>query len=121
MTSSARKISYTFFSIRHFPIDFPSHPNTLLNLLRFPLPFPLPLVLQISAIARYPNPHINFRKSCAILKNNDEKIWSRTNARVGVKGVGSTVLGLSQNLRLYVQFSTPVKRGLKPSKKEGEK
>ncbi|MBA0853197.1 hypothetical protein Goshw_014722 [Gossypium schwendimanii] len=68
-----------------------------------------------------PIPRPKFLKSCAISKNDDEKVWSRTNARVGVKDAGSTVSGLSQNLRLYVQFSAPVKRGSKPSKEEEEK
>ncbi|PPD87506.1 hypothetical protein GOBAR_DD15560 [Gossypium barbadense] len=68
-----------------------------------------------------PTPRHKFLKSCAISKNDDEKVWSKTNARVGVKDVGSTVSGLSQNLRLYVQFSAPVKRGSKSSKEEEEK
>ncbi|KAB2068532.1 hypothetical protein ES319_A08G037300v1 [Gossypium barbadense] len=68
-----------------------------------------------------PTPRPKFLKSCAISKNDDEKVWSRTNARVGVKDAGSTVSCLSQNLRLYVQFSAPVKRGSKPSKEEEEK
>ncbi|KAH1082606.1 hypothetical protein J1N35_022367, partial [Gossypium stocksii] len=68
-----------------------------------------------------PYPHPKFLKSCVILKNDDKKVWSRTNTRVGVKDVGSTVLSLSQNLRLYVQFSALVKRGSKPSKEEEEK
>ncbi|KAG8483421.1 hypothetical protein CXB51_023190 [Gossypium anomalum] len=120
MTSSFGKMSYTFFSIRHFPIYFPSHPNTLLNLLPFPLPLPLPLPLglQISAIARYPTRRPKFLKSCAISKNDDEKVWSMTNARVDVKDTGTTISGLSQNLRLYVQFLAPVKQGSKPSKEE---
>ncbi|KAK5784951.1 hypothetical protein PVK06_039492 [Gossypium arboreum] len=138
-------MSYTFFSVRHFP----KHGKTL-SPRRIPLPLPLPLGLQISAIAkypthfylfdhsdfcylsifffqslgkfpRYPTPRPKFLKSCAILKNDDEKVWSRTNARVGVKDVDSTVSGLSQNLSLYVQFSAPVQRGSKPCKEEEEK
>ncbi|TYH31468.1 hypothetical protein ES288_A01G175900v1 [Gossypium darwinii] len=105
-------MSYTFFSVRHFP----KHGKTL-----SPLPLPLPLGLQISAIARVPYPRPKFLKSCAISKNDDEKVWSRTNAKVGVKDAGSTVLGLSQNLSLYVQFSAPMKRGSKPGKEEEEK
>ncbi|KAL1144631.1 hypothetical protein V6Z11_A11G245200 [Gossypium hirsutum] len=77
-------MSYTFFSVRHFP----KHGKTLSPR---PLPLPLPLGLQISAIARYPTPRPKFLRSCAILKNDDEKVWSRTNARVGVKDVDSTV------------------------------
>ncbi|KAH1047458.1 hypothetical protein J1N35_038242, partial [Gossypium stocksii] len=69
----------------------------------------------------YPTPRPKFLKSCAISKNDDKKVWSKTNARVGVKDVGSTVLGLSQNLRLYVQFLAPIKRGSKPNKEEEEK
>ncbi|TYI02109.1 hypothetical protein ES332_A11G248200v1 [Gossypium tomentosum] len=109
-------MSYTFFSVRHFP----KHGKTL-SPRPLPLPLPLPLGLQISAIARYPTPRPKFLKSCAILKNDDEKVWSRTNARVGVKDVDSTVSGLSQNLSLYVQFSAPVKQGSKPCKEEEEK
>ncbi|TYH59725.1 hypothetical protein ES332_D08G241300v1 [Gossypium tomentosum] len=48
-------------------------------------------------------------------------VWSRTNARVSVKDVSSTISGLSQNLMLYIQFSAYVKRGSKPSKEEEEK
>ncbi|KAK5842539.1 hypothetical protein PVK06_004911 [Gossypium arboreum] len=99
-----------FFSVRHFP----KHGKT-----PSPLPLPLPLGLQISAIARYPT--LAFLKSCTISKKDDEKVWSRTNAMVGVKDAGSTVLGLSQNLSLYVQFSAPVKRGSKAGKEEEEK
>ncbi|XP_052880737.1 uncharacterized protein LOC128286966 isoform X2 [Gossypium arboreum] len=99
-----------FFSVRHFP----KHGKT-------PSPLPLPLRLQISAIARYPTPCLKFLKSCGISKNDDEKVWSRTYVRVGVKDVGSTVSGLSQNLSLYVQFLALVKRGSKPSKEEEEK
>ncbi|PPS10023.1 hypothetical protein GOBAR_AA10623 [Gossypium barbadense] len=76
---------------------------------------------RLSKFPRYPTPRPKFLKSCAILKNDDEKVWSRTNARVGVKDVDSTVSGLSQNLSLYVQFSAPVKQGSKPCKEEEEK
>ncbi|PPS08891.1 hypothetical protein GOBAR_AA11748 [Gossypium barbadense] len=72
-------------------------------------------------ICQVPYPRPKFLKSCAISKNDDEKVWSRTNAKVGVKDAGSTVLGLSQNLSLYVQFSAPMKRGSKPGKEEEEK
>ncbi|KAB2068546.1 hypothetical protein ERO13_A08G033400v2 [Gossypium hirsutum] len=83
---------------------------------------PSPEISTASAkIFSNPTPRHKFLKSCAISKNDDEKVWSRTNARVGVKDAGSTVSGLSQNLRLYVQFSAPVKRGSKPSKEEEEK
>ncbi|MBA0736221.1 hypothetical protein Gogos_009792 [Gossypium gossypioides] len=83
---------------------------------------PSPEISTASAkIFSNPTPRPKFLKSCAISKNDDEKVWSRTNARVGVKDVGSTVSGLSQNLRLYVQFSAPVKRGSKSSKEEEEK
>ncbi|TYH21633.1 hypothetical protein ES288_A04G060700v1 [Gossypium darwinii] len=103
-------MSCTFFSVRHFP----KHRKT-------PSPLPLPLWLQISAIAKEPYPCPKFLKSCAILKNDDEKVWSRTNGRVDVKDVSSTVAGLRQKLSLYVQFSALVKRGSKPDKEEEEK
>ncbi|KAH1108167.1 hypothetical protein J1N35_011935, partial [Gossypium stocksii] len=57
-------------------------------------------------ICQVPYPRPKFLKSCVILKNDDEKVWSRTNARVDVKDVGSTV---------------SVKRGSKLSKEEEEK
>ncbi|KAK5833936.1 Putative DNA helicase INO80 [Gossypium arboreum] len=83
-------------------------------------PSPSPWVAnQCHCQEPYPRP--KFLKSCAISKNDDEKVWSRTNARAGVKDVSSTVSGLSQNLSLYVQFSALVKRGSKPDKEEEEK
>ncbi|PPS05391.1 hypothetical protein GOBAR_AA15271 [Gossypium barbadense] len=79
---------------------------------------PSPSPLQI---CQEPYPCPKFLKSCAILKNDDEKVWSRTNGRVAVKDVSSTVAGLRQKLSLYVQFSALVKRGSKPDKEEEEK
>ncbi|KAL4313544.1 hypothetical protein GQ457_01G050640 [Hibiscus cannabinus] len=60
-------------------------------------------------------------KTVAISKNDGQKVWSRANVRVGVKDIGSTVSDLSQSLRLYGQFSAPVKQGSKPTKEEEEK
>ncbi|TYH91286.1 hypothetical protein ES332_A13G107700v1 [Gossypium tomentosum] len=68
-----------------------------------------------------PYPHPKLLKSYTISKNNDEKVLSRTNTRVGVKDANSTVFGLSQNLRLYVQFLAPVNRGSKFNKDKEEK
>ncbi|KAH1083921.1 hypothetical protein J1N35_023682 [Gossypium stocksii] len=91
-------------------------PSSPLSSSPSPSPSPSPWVAN-----QYPTPCPKFLKSCTISKNDDEKVWSRTNARVGIKDVGSTVSGLSQNLRLYVQFLAPMKRGSKPSKEEEKK
>ena len=68
-----------------------------------------------------PNPSLKSRKSLTISKNDDEKVWSRAKVRVGVKDIDATVSGLNQSMRLYGQFSAPVKQGSKPSKEEEEK
>ncbi|KAG8472963.1 hypothetical protein CXB51_034878 [Gossypium anomalum] len=67
-----------------------------------------------------PSPSLWVANQCHC-QNDDEKFWSRTNTRVSVKDAGSMVLGLSQNLRLYLQFLALVKRGSKPNKEEEEK
>ncbi|XVF80155.1 hypothetical protein PTKIN_Ptkin15bG0048000 [Pterospermum kingtungense] len=68
-----------------------------------------------------PNPSPQLLKSLTISKNYDDSIWSRAKVRLGVKDIGATVLGSNQSLRLYGQFSAPVKQGSKPSKEEDEK
>ncbi|KAE8681969.1 delta(8)-fatty-acid desaturase-like [Hibiscus syriacus] len=80
---------------------------------------PLPEIPIVSTkIFSNPIRRSKFPKSLAIWKNDDQKIWSRANVRFGVKDVGSTVSDLSQSLRLYGQFSAPVKQGSKPGKEE---
>ncbi|GMJ01391.1 hypothetical protein like AT2G46220 [Hibiscus trionum] len=83
---------------------------------------PLPEISTASANF-FSNPihRPRFLKSLAIWKNDGRKAWSRANVKFGVKYFGTTVSDLCQSLRLYGQFSAPVKRGSKPSKEEEEK
>ena len=81
---------------------------------------PSPEISTASA-KNFSNPSPKFFTSITISKIDDDKIWSRAKVRVGLKDIGARVSGLNQSLRLYGQFSAPVKRGSKPSKEEEEK
>lgn len=69
-----------------------------------------------------PNPNPRILKSLTLLRN-DERVGYRTKVRtkVGIKDGEFRVSGRNQNVRLYGQFSAPVKEETKQSKEEKEK
>ncbi|BFG22079.1 hypothetical protein CerSpe_083530 [Prunus speciosa] len=76
---------------------------------------------EISRVLCHPNPSL---KRFKILTNNEKfGVKSRATVRVcsRVKDCTVKMSELDQNVRLYGQFSAPVKRGSKPSKEEEEK
>lgn len=73
--------------------------------------------ISIASTKIFCNPNPSPQLLLKSLTISNEKILSRFKVRLGVKDTGATVLGSNQTLRLYGQFSAPVK----PSKEEEEK
>ncbi|XVF73102.1 hypothetical protein PTKIN_Ptkin12aG0174300 [Pterospermum kingtungense] len=82
---------------------------------------PSPEISTASAkIFSNPNPSPKFLKTLVISKNGNHKIWSKAKLRYGLEDTDAGVSVLGQSLRLYGQFSAPVKRGGSKQNKEEE-